>query len=375
MPERMSPRWYLILIAACLLPGRAWSQNLPGGLEIALDGYQGRTLRHRATMVFALPQPARALSLEASWQTDGHLPWHHQHGLPRLGWSLVVLDYGNPAVLGRAWSLVPFIDAPLLRRPGLRLGFRVGFGIGWLDRPYDRLTNPGNNAIGSHVNNTTMVSLLGQVRLGSLWWVRAGATVSHNSNARLQVPNLGLNTTKLRLGLAYTLSPARPRQEAPPVPPPRRALGLSLRTGLAYVEEKTPQGPKYPVHVMAAYLDRPLSPKSRVLVGVEAAFDRGIQAFFLDHDIARGPGNRQPWRYSAIVGHELLLGRTGVMTQAFLYLNDPLGDSDSWGFKLGPQVYLIPPERQPQVNAFVGIYLKAHRAIADYAELVLGMRF
>ncbi|RMG64326.1 MAG: acyloxyacyl hydrolase [Bacteroidetes bacterium] len=371
MPLRLRLLWGILLMLAGL---PATAQSLPGGMELALDGFQGRTLRHRSTMVFALPRPARGLRLEASWQTDGSRPWHHLHHLPRLGWSVMMLDYVNPEVLGRAWSLVPFIDAFFLRRERLRLGMRVGFGLGWLDHPYDRLTNPGNNAIGSAINNTTMLSLLGQVRVAPHWWLRAGGTLSHNSNARLQVPNLGLNTAKLRLGLAYAITPDRPVQAAAPLPPARRPVGITLRTGLAYVEEKVPEGPKYPVHVLAAYLDYPLSPKSRLLGGFEAAFDRGIQAFFLDNDIPKGPGNQQPWRYSAIVGHELLIGRVGVMTQTFVYLNDPFSDRDSWGFKLGPQVYLHPPTRQPAANAFLGVYLKAHRAIADYAELVLGVR-
>ncbi|MEO1450231.1 MAG: acyloxyacyl hydrolase, partial [Bacteroidota bacterium] len=182
--------------------------KLPSGSQVAVEFQQGNTLRHRETMVFALPRPARAYSLDIAREMDGSRAWHRRYGYPRVGFSAWMQDFGNQAVLGRSWSIHPFIDFNIWTIRDFRFRFRLAYGLTWIDQIHHPDTNPENNAIGSHINNVTSLGLLAEYWIAQRLIIRSGATLSHNSNGRLSVPNLGLNTAKLRVGVGYMLRPA-----------------------------------------------------------------------------------------------------------------------------------------------------------------------
>ncbi|MEO1450482.1 MAG: hypothetical protein AAFV07_13205, partial [Bacteroidota bacterium] len=204
--------------------------------------------------------------------------------------------------------------------------------------------------------------------------IRSGATLSHNSNGRLSVPNLGLNTAKLRVGVGYMLRPAErltsQREAAPDLP---KRLIITSRLGLAFKEDKTALGPKYPVYIIAVGAARWLGPKSRIFAGYEFSHDQTAVAFNQNQEIPEGVF--LPNRHLGFIGHEFIIGHVAIMTQYFAYLDPPFAGGDSWGFKLGPHYYFRHPLEHPDQNVYVGVYLKAHKAVADFAELTLGLTF
>ncbi|GAB4427792.1 MAG: hypothetical protein OHK0039_46220 [Bacteroidia bacterium] len=358
-----------------ILPRPGWAQL--ADLRLGVAAYQGQTIKHSPKMVFDLPSPARALSVEVSWQSDGRHPWHAWHGYPRLGWTAGMLDYGHREVLGRAYGFFPHMDLPLLRRSRGQLYVRLGYGLAWLDKTYDPQTNPINNAIGSHLNNFTQLGLVGDICLVGPWVLQTGLCFAHNSNARLQVPNLGLNTAAVRLGLQYRVTApgeGLSYRRTQPVDRPLRRWGGFVRVGLAAAEAKVANGPKYPVYIVMLGGDYAWRAKGRVLAGLEYSQDWGIAHFYLNQDIPPRQGNRSAGRYALYGGHEFLFGRMGIQTLGFLYLNDPLGNTPAWGLKLGPMLYLRPSHAATRFNAFAGIYLKSHLFDADFAELTIGLR-
>lgn len=352
----------------------AQSIQLPSGFQLAFDYQQGNTLRHRSTMVFALPDPARAYSLDIGRETNGSRAWHRYFGYPRVGVSAWMQDFGNREVLGRSWSIHPFLDFNLLYWESLRLRARLAYGFTWVDRIHHPDTNAINNAIGSNLNNITSLGLLGEWTLFQRLILRGGLTLTHNSNGRLRVPNLGLNTAKWRVGLGYMLRPAERLSTARTSEPelPRRVVGV-FRTALAFKEDKTAFGPQYPVYIVSAGIAKWLGPKSRLVGGYEYFYDQGVEAFNRNQEIPEGLF--KPNRHLIYAGHEFLIGHFGMMTQFFAYMDPPFQSRDPWGVKLGPHYYFWHPVRHPDRNLFVGAYLKAHKAIADYAELMVGFTF
>ncbi|MEM7370826.1 MAG: acyloxyacyl hydrolase [Bacteroidota bacterium] len=356
------------------------SLSLPPGLQLSLDIYQGNTLRHRPTMVFDLPQPSRMISFELSRQTEGSKPWHKLYGYPRIGWTISMLAYGNREVLGRAYSLHPYLDIFFLRKKRWLLFSRISYGLAYVDRQHDRLTNVENNAIGSGINNHASLNLITEARLTPRLWIRAGGTFSHNSNGKLQVPNLGLNTPKLRLGATYEWTPAAERISVKEARSDNRfvdRLQLHLRYGMAFTEDKVPQGPKYPIRIGSAHLTYQFGRKNRLQLGWEFLNNRSVREFLLNHQVEVSIPSLRYNRHALLIGHEFLLARLGLMTQAFVYMNPPFqaGDPNPWGVKIGPNYYFIPHKDNRNYNFFAGIYLKAHKAIADYVELAVGINF
>lgn len=98
----------------------------------------------------------------------------------------------------------------------LSLDYEWNFGVsaGW--NKYDTDKNPENGAIGSSVNAYLNLGLLLKYRLNDRWSLSAGIEGSHYSNGNTALPNAGINTAGVRVGLSYVLSPSG-RQVLPQV--------------------------------------------------------------------------------------------------------------------------------------------------------------
>jgi hypothetical protein len=349
-----------------------------GSWGISLDYARGHTLRHRSSMVFDLPRPAQAISLEAICQTDGRR--YAEAVLRRFRWGLgfTWLDYGGQRdELGYAYSLYPFFDLPLLRGPRLSLWARMAMGFSYLDRVYHRSQNPINNAVGSHLNNHTAFALLGELRLDDRWSVRLGGIFSHQSNAKRTLPNLGLNTPKLRGGLTYRFWQDSAVLPLDPVRVPfDHEWHWYGRVGLALTENKVPDGPLYPISVAAVYVSRRVNRANKFFGGLEYSYDQSIRAFMLDQGIPEDTPNWDPQKVAVLGGYEVGCGHFGMTAQALVYLHRlPERRLAGWGTKFGPHLYLRNQERRPSSNVFFAVYLLTELAVAKYFETSVGIMF
>ena len=353
---------------------KAWSQP---GWYLSADFGQGQTLRHRSTMVFELPRPALAGSLELLRASNGSRDWESVMQLPRWGVSFQWQDFGNRAELGYVYGVTPFFELPIIHRPRLQLWGRMTMGFAYVDRHYDRQLNPINNAIGSALNNYTSFGLIAETPLTKRLNLRFSGYFVHQSNARAQLPNLGLNVPQWRAGLSYRLS----KEESTEVRPKSelrfdRRLRYYLRVGLTQVEDKVSDGPKYPVWVVSAFVAERVTPVQRLMLGIELSYDASIRAFMLNQDIPRGFPGWDPLRPAIWAGYELGSERFAMMGQVFVYAHDWPGSygRQFWGTKFGPTYYFKFGEGE-HFQPFLGIYLKTHLFIADYFESSLGIRF
>jgi hypothetical protein len=370
---------YLILAGYLLSAiGLTSLQAQPGSWGLGLTYSQGNTLRHRSTMVFALPRPAQALSLEAIRQTDGRR--YAEAVLHRFRWGMGAtwLNYGGHRdELGYAWAVYPFFDLPLLRNARLSLWARMSMGLAYVDRTYDRVHNPINNAIGSHINNYTAVALLGELRVSPRWSLRVGGSFAHQSNAKYAQPNLGLNTAKLQGGLTYRwrVDEAITPFVVDEVPFDRR-VHVGGRVGLGLTEKNAPNGPQYPVVTSALYVSRRVARGSKFFTGFEYSYEAEVRAFMIDNDIPPGTPRWYPNKTAWLFGYELGCGHFGMSGQYLLYLQRlPEGKLSAWGTKFGPHIYLKNQDRQPRSNVFFAVYLLTEVAVAKYFETSIGVIF
>ncbi|MDR1004856.1 MAG: acyloxyacyl hydrolase [Prevotellaceae bacterium] len=128
-------------------------------------------------------------------------------GTAYQGAGLGFFHVGNDKELGTPVSLYLFQGAPITRlNPRLTLDYDWEFGVslGW--NPYHKATNPQNVIIGSSVNFYINVGVYFTWELSRYFDGSLGATATHFSNGNTHFPNAGLNTTGLRLGLAYNFN-------------------------------------------------------------------------------------------------------------------------------------------------------------------------
>lgn len=330
-------------------------------------------------MTFDLPQAVNTFSLEVMKQSYGRDYWSELHGYPRFGFAITSHRFGNPDVLGHALGFYPQLDVFLMKKRNFSIISRLAFGLAYVTRPYHRITNPTNLAIGSRLNNYTTIGLAAEYQVTPHWRLRIGGNITHVSNGKVQSPNLGINTATARVGLSYVLQPpAEPLTFDYEAIPPNRRWQPNFRLSLGLREAKVADGPRYGIYTVSGFLSKMYTRKGKVFFGLEASFNHATYAWLKDQDIppelAEKPHNH-PWRYTAVIGHEFVFGRIGFMTHVFLYLDPPFDNRNFFGTRLGPNLYFKKPHQHKGLVPFVGIYMKAHYSIAELVELTLGARF
>ena len=356
-----------------------WGQQAFQGLELGAEFFTGKTFLHSPSMRFTIPDRPWGITAEAMYQCLGGHYWHEMYGYPRFGVQFTYKSFGNDPILGHALGLVPQIDLPINRNRLGSLWFRFGFGADIITKPFDRITNYDNNAIGTHLNNLTYLGFLWESPLSPSWRLRLGGTFSHTSNGAVIMPNLGLNTADFRLGVVYNTDPKVEKQSFSykQLPLEKRII-LNLRFGLGAEQFKSPGGPTYPVYIVAAYASRQLNRASKINLGLEWNHYPANTAFNQAIDINPDsvPPQFQASRVSMNLGHELMFGQVGFQVNLFMYVDHPF-EGDGWfGNKLGPVIYLYKPyEPGRRFNVFISGFMKSHGFVADYVELSAGVCF
>lgn len=128
--------------------------------------------------------------------------WNHTKRLPQWGVGLSATHSGSQYV-GTIVCAYPFIKLPLYTTDVLQGNFRIGFGIGWVQKPYDKITNPEDELLSQKFNTHANVQWQNEIRLNSRNFINTAITFYHCSNAKTSLPNLGINIPSLSVGYRY----------------------------------------------------------------------------------------------------------------------------------------------------------------------------
>lgn len=88
----------------------------------------------------------------------------------------------------------------------LSLNYEWNFGLSFGWNPYDPEKNSNNTIIGSNTNAYIFAGIYLCQRISREFDLVAGYSFTHFSNGNTRLPNAGLNTTGLRLGIVYNIS-------------------------------------------------------------------------------------------------------------------------------------------------------------------------
>jgi hypothetical protein len=184
----------------------------------------GKIWKHTPKFEPTIDHASVAFEFAISKQLNGQKPWEYSHHYPFLGFAFAYNNLGNDSILGRAYSLLPFIEIPIAGGKNLISGstgfsasFRVGSGLAWLTKHYDVVENPTNNVIASSVNDITQFTFTGQYKASDEFTFTIGGSFTHYSTGAVRVPNLGINIPSARFGIRYQPKPyARSEYLRPP---------------------------------------------------------------------------------------------------------------------------------------------------------------
>jgi len=358
-----------------LLVGKAndiFSQNYLGG-----DIFIGKVLRHKDGLLFDIPPISTGVDIWYQTQTSGQKAWHRYWGKPRIEGLIKYVSFGNKDILGSAIAIAPGISFRVKQWKNSRLNFHYAPGMAYLTKEFNPITNPDNNAIGSHVNNLTRFKLSYERPISDRWSTSLSFSFSHFSNGLTSSPNSGLNVYGLNLGLKRRVKDRHidPLAFEADEDLRYRKWGLNMMYTLGLSEWVVSGGPNYPIYNYSIGGYWRFKDFQKLHLGAEYEFSNKVYEFelavFVEEEIAR----KRARRTVIYVAEEIILGDFSGRFQLGFYT--PIASDYSGApFHIKIMTLYHPPIKPlGDVKPYVAMVLKTHFAVAEYIGMAAGVSF
>ena len=313
-----------------------------------------------------------AFEINLGIETYGKSHWEAMYAYPIIGVSYWYSGLGNSEFVGKANALFPYINFPLTRSAKFAFNLRVGGGLGYLTRHFDRLNNYKYLAIGSHVN--AAINLMFELRWKPTPHINlaTGIALMHFSNGSLKTPNYGINIPTANLAMAYRLTRLNEHINKEMIPElnkfefdGHKFIELEM-AGSFGVKEVPEYDKQFYVYALSGNVFKAVSYKSKVGVGFDFTYDKS-DLYTAEIKQIELKQNIQIIRPSANLGYQLNLSRTSFVFNIGFYLGGKIPPPASAYFKTGMHVML-------SRNVFGSLILKSHYARVDFIGLGLGYK-
>lgn len=349
------------------------------GFGFEVNPMAGKIFKHSSKFNLPIPGVSTGVDVALLLHTYGKKTWEQRRNYPTIGLGICYTNYGIDSVYGQCIGVYPNIVLTLLRVKNLEWTLRVGDGIGFVTRHYDR-KKPGdtvNRAIGSHINDFAFFATDLRYHINNHWDVQLGGHFTHISDASFRKPNLGVNMYGGHIGVSYYPVTSRPHHIKHQLKPlPNRWLG-QVRLSYALVSSYAPKGPQYPVYLASGFVSKRWLSKNKAFAGLDYSYHSDIYAFLRNNSIYPGEEKKYSSKSAFFFGNEFLLGRIGVVLQLGVYLKQAYLKQDPYYQKVGGHLYLIQREKGngPIKELFISAFLKTHNTVAELGEFGIGFGF
>ena len=333
-------------------------------INLGVYGHYGFIIPHAQDIRDVADSNPWGIAVDLSVHFTSRRAWQYLQAYPRLGASLAYYNFDNPEVLGSAYAFILYAEPFLAAHKKFSLSFRLGAGLTYLDNVYDPETNPDNLFYSTRISFPLVANLMANYRLSDRMLLRAGATYKHISNGGIRQPNKGINFPSATLGVDYALQPAEfPERQPPPATGEERKRYYLFAVLGTLKDRKDDPTDKLPVLGLTAYASQRIGRLSAITAGAEWAADFTIREELDD----RGE-DKDFQRGALLAGHELYIGRFRFSQQLGVYVYAPNAARD-------PVYQRYGLEYHSAKRLFGGINLKAHRHVADFLDVRIGLRF
>lgn len=333
------------------------------------------------------------LALDIGSSNIDDKPWATYYNHPDIGISFTFSQLGNQSVFGDEIDLIPYIAFNTTRRQKKTWRFKIGLGASYFTRHYDTLENPQNDAIGTPFTWAFKLFLSRTLLVTPKYDLFLIGGYCHSSDGHTALPNLGLNSALVGIGLQiknHTVNPdyVYPKKSKEKI---KRSYFLQVQSGEGMHARGNPYGPvqtpKYGVFSSAVSAGVILKNHLKLRAGLTYR-DYGK---LMDYE----PTPYSTWQSSNIffsIGCELLVGHFGMDVEGGINLYKPFyypfyqsyeGSTTSTFYylksifpvRLGLNYYLLSPYKYSRMNVFIGAHIDANFGQADYSELNIGCSF
>ena len=338
-------------------------------LIIGANAHYGWVIMHRPSMARVITGHTSAFELNIGKQTIGKQAWNEWYKYPIVGASYFFADLGNPQQMGYAHSVYAWINFPLARKQTYTFSFRLGAGLGYITKKFERVENYKNDVIGSHLNGVMHLNFENSWKLSAPLNFYTKVGITHFSNGAYKTPNLGINICTLSMGFTYRFG-----HDTIHFPPKKNRIPFADKKLFYYLtvaggakEIAPPDGDKYGVVSVSFAAMKQLGYKSSLGIGLDYFNDASLKPLFLSDTTFIGK-NYHVARIGLVAAHELAISNVRIVMNLGYYL---LSDWKANGMiydRIGLKYYM-------NRHLFANVTLKTHFAKADFLEMGFGYKF
>lgn len=345
------------------LPNKRWS-NLVLQLEIENGGmlYKNNRIKEELGEVYY-----NGVNLKIGWQTErGPDPYHQLFNYPIYGIGLYSSTF-RKAAIGTPNALYGFVAIPIKpdRFSRWDFNYRISLGLASNFEPYDEENNPFNTLLGTHRNVFIDLGLQANYKLSNHLQLGTGFAFHHFSNGAIRKPNSGINLIPLTVALTYIPYPKRfdfGKDSIPPLEDTDK-FDISYAGGVKQLQQG---GKRYFKSTLGLFWSRPVRYKWQLGLGANLFYSAAGN----DAESAGG----QAGSFRALFSGGPAINIDHLLTSR-LYMNGNIGwyiHRNKFNGETDPIFLRIGVRYRFWKNAYSGISIKAHKAVADYVEWTMG---
>ena len=331
---------------------------------LSVRTHYGFIIAHRPTVVYLQQKHVFGIEAEMLHPFNGNADWQQAFDIPLYGIAYQYFNLGNETVLGNAHAITPRIVFPLSKNHWLRTSITAGFGIGYIEKTFNRYENFKNVAIGSHINSVVFFNMMARARINKRLNANAGLAFTHFSNGSIKPPNLGFNIPSITLG-ATAIIGRMENIKLRSISPAKKILfhKISAGTGIKGLE-KDGGVTIYNVQALHYSVQKVFSYKSTFGIGADAFHDRSLVKRYEQLTYEKA-SKSVSFRCGLSASYTLTAGKLGLIFQNGIYIIDSYKKDGKMYSVLGIE-YLL------NNHLFALLNIKAHKGKADYFEIGIG---
>lgn len=368
----MIKKLLLVVVLFTCSAGIAFSQSTkqsPYSYRLGVNFFKGYILKHRAVVGHLIKGHPDGFELNWTKVTNGHKYWEKLYNHPLINYSFFYYDLKNPQQLGKLFIGSVSMDLPLMRHERSSLFFRIGTGLVYSTKPYNRETNNQNNMLSATFSYLIQARMTYQYEITPDWFANIALNMTHSSNGAEKMPNKGINMPTLVLGVSHNLIKRDPNVE--PLDKPELDKSIHANAWLVGgVSSTIPLGRKpLPFFNVAVFGSKALNHKSTLTFGMEGFYNLALKEE-IENNYYFDPSKGKPdfKRLGLFAGHELTAGKLAFIAEFGVYIYNPSHLRMPVYQRYGLKWHF-------NKHNFVTLTLKAHAGYAEQTEFGWGWKF
>jgi hypothetical protein len=338
-------------------------------LIVGASEHYGWVVIHHPSFANLITGHTSAFEVNVGKQTVHKNSWNEHFRYPTIGISYFFADLGNPAQLGYVDALYAWINFPLVRSKIYTMGFRLGTGLGYITKRFDRLEDYKDEVIGSHINGLMHVSYTNTFKLSNQLSLFANIGITHLSNGSYKTPNLGINIATESIGLSYRFGkdtihfPKHKERQ----PFNDRKIFLNIVAAGGAKEILPPDHQKYFVYSFSGSCLKKLGYKSSLGLGLDYLHDASLKKL-MQTDSSFFGKNPPVGTIGIYAAHDLAINKVHIVMDLGYYLYRKWKTDGSVYDRIGYKYFFTN-------NICFNLTMETHWAKADFLECGFGYKF